>query len=172
MALDPACAALRRARRFLDHVPPPTAVPPDGNSQEYTFDQQGVRIPALLVSPWVGRGVVSTTFDHTSLLKYLTDKWGLGPLGNRTANAASFAPALLTTARDDTPAGIPRPRFWAATAHAEVPPLNDLQSALLGLSHFLETKTLVDPATVAQRSQALVDGPQAQAAVAVKRTDD
>jgi phospholipase C len=71
---------------FFDHVSPPSAVPPDDlRPEEFTFDQLGVRVPALLVSPWVGRGVISTVFDHTSLLKYLVQKWSLGPLGARVA---------------------------------------------------------------------------------------
>jgi phospholipase C len=82
---------------FYDHVVPPKAVPPD-NAQpsEYTFDQFGVRVPALLVSPWVAPGVDHTQFDHTSVLKYLTEKWELGPLGRRTAEANSVGKLIAT----------------------------------------------------------------------------
>jgi phospholipase C len=83
---------------FYDHVPPPAAVPPDGNTLQYTFDRLGLRVPALLISPWVDRRVEKTEFDHTSLLKYLIDKWGLGPLGQRTAQANSIAVALTRSA--------------------------------------------------------------------------
>jgi phospholipase C len=38
--------------------------------------------------------VEKTVFDHTSLLKYLTEKWKLGPLGDRTKTANSIAVAL------------------------------------------------------------------------------
>ena len=79
---------------FYDHVEPPAAVPPDDHKEEWTFDRLGVRVPAILVSPWVRAGVEKTVFDHTSLLKYLTDKWKLGPLGRRTDNANSIAVAL------------------------------------------------------------------------------
>jgi phospholipase C len=90
---------------FYDHVEPPTAanspvaVPPDDHHEEYTFDRLGVRVPALLVSPWVDQGFDATTFDHTSLLKYLIDKCGLGPLGNRTAQANSIGKLV----KRDTP---------------------------------------------------------------------
>ena len=96
---------------FYDHVPPPAAVPPDGHPSEYRFDRLGVRVPALLVSPWVDRAVVKTDFDHTSLLKYLTEKWNLGPLTERVAEAASFGPAIRTTGRprDDTPPSVAIP---------------------------------------------------------------
>ena len=88
---------------FYDHVEPPTAVAPDDHREEYTFDRLGVRVPALLVSPYVERGVNATLFDHTSVLKYLIDKWALGPLGRRTGQAASIGVCLTRTApRDDT----------------------------------------------------------------------
>jgi phospholipase C len=79
---------------FYDHVVPPAAVAPDEHHEEWTFDRLGVRVPAILVSPWVRAGVEKTVFDHTSLLKYLTDKWKLGPLGDRTKAANSIAAAL------------------------------------------------------------------------------
>lgn len=76
---------------FYDHVEPPPAVPPDNRAAEgFAFDRLGVRVPAILVSPWVEASVEKTVFDHTSLLKYLVDKWGLGPLGARTASATSI----------------------------------------------------------------------------------
>ncbi len=71
---------------FYDHIVPPKTVAPDENVSNYAFDQLGVRVPALFVSPWVGKRVEHTAFDHTSLLKYLTNKWHLGDLGKRTAS--------------------------------------------------------------------------------------
>jgi phospholipase C len=51
---------------FYDHVPPPAA--PDDNQR--TFGRYGVRVPALVVSPWIQPGSVSNTvFDHTSIIK-------------------------------------------------------------------------------------------------------
>jgi phospholipase C len=51
---------------FYDHVPPPAA--PDDNPR--TFGRYGVRVPALVVSPWIEPGAVSkTVFDHTSIIK-------------------------------------------------------------------------------------------------------
>jgi len=81
-----------------DHVEPPSTVPPDDHDEEYTFDRLGIRVPALLISPWVRQGFDSTPFDHTSLLKYLIEKWQLGSLGKRTALANSIGPLLNTTA--------------------------------------------------------------------------
>jgi phospholipase C len=74
---------------FFDHVESPATIPPAAPQPnwEYRFDRLGVRVPALLVSPWVKRGHDATVFDHTSLLKYLTEKWGLGSLGDRVASS-------------------------------------------------------------------------------------
>ncbi len=93
---------------FYDHVTPPAATPPAPFKQgdEYTFDQYGVRVPAILVSPWAAAGVSHTQFDHTSVLKYLIEKWDLGALGARTASANSIGPLVTGTRRDDTPAFI------------------------------------------------------------------
>jgi hypothetical protein len=88
---------------FYDHVETPPAVPPDDHHEEYTFDRFGVRVPAVLVSPWVKQGLNSTLFDHTSVLKYLIDKWNLGSLGRRTAQANSIGPLVQADAlRTDT----------------------------------------------------------------------
>jgi phosphoesterase family protein len=100
---------------FYDHVPPPAAVPPDHHQEEYTFDRLGVRVPVLLVSPWVDNTVLHDEFDHTSVLKYLIDKWELAPLGDRTAHAKTFADAILPT-----PACCPTidPRHAVGAAHS------------------------------------------------------
>jgi len=79
---------------FYDHVEPPSAIPPDDHHEEWTFDRLGVRVPAILVSPFVGKRVEKTVFDHTSLLKYLIELWNLGPLGLRTDSANSLAVAI------------------------------------------------------------------------------
>ncbi len=51
---------------FYDHVPPPAA--PDDDPA--MFGSYGVRVPAIIVSPWVEpRSVSSTVFDHTSIIK-------------------------------------------------------------------------------------------------------
>jgi phospholipase C len=51
---------------FYDHVPPPRAVDDD----PVTFGGYGVRVPAMIVSPWVEpQSVTDTLFDHTSIIK-------------------------------------------------------------------------------------------------------
>jgi phospholipase C len=156
---------------FYDHVVPPKTVAPDDFLDEFLFDSLGVRVPAILVSPWVDPGVVHTIYDHTSLLKYVTDKWNLGPLGNRTAQANSFGPELIKrgSARSDAP-----PQFTdALLGPLELPNtrVNENQQALVSFSQVLE-KAMVnveDFAAIGSRSLRLLDGPQAQFAVAKDR---
>jgi phospholipase C len=157
---------------FYDHLAPPATVPPDHHQEEYGFDRLGVRVPAILVSPWLGNGVLDDEFDHTSLLKYLIEKWQLGPLGDRAAQAKTFAAAVLAQARDDTPSSIPAvPQTLLPATIPPRRPLNDHQTALIALSHALETMADEDPSIVAARSRQTVTGPQSQIDAAVERVE-
>lgn len=57
---------------LFDHIPPPAAVSPDpikSVNPPFAFDRLGVRVPAVLVSPYIAQGtVVTDVFDHTSLI--------------------------------------------------------------------------------------------------------
>jgi phospholipase C len=155
---------------FYDHLKPPTAVPPDGHTKHFGFDTLGARVPALLISPWVDSGVLDTQFDHTSLLQYATQKWGLGNLGDRVAKADSFGDALLrrTSARDDCPKSLPVP---AATPNPVDAELNGHQAGLAGFSHHLEVnQTKPGDATVAQHSRAMAGSYVDQSQAVAERT--
>jgi phospholipase C len=127
---------------FYDHVSPPDAVPPDAHRQEYAFDRLGVRVPAIFVSPWLEAQVVHEGFDHTSLLKYLADKWGLRMLGRRMEEARNPWPFLKKSAgmRGDIPLTI------AAFAQALLPRpataagLSELREGILAYSRQLENR--------------------------------
>jgi hypothetical protein len=125
---------------FYDHVFPPACVPPDHHVSEFSFAQYGIRVPAVLVSPWLEKQVISDVFDHTSLLKYVTELWGLGPLGARTAAAKSFASSWKVSAalRTDVPLKIAEP---TTLPNPEVEGLNPNQLALVGFSRYLETQS-------------------------------
>jgi len=157
---------------FFDHVMPGSAVPPDSHTEEYTFDRYGVRVPAVLISPWIAAGVEHQLFDHTSVLRYLTDKWTLGPLGARTAAAASFAGSVGTTLRTDTPVSVP---IAAAQARAAIAPpqqpLNTLQQSLLGFTQVLDVRTIEAPEHKVARLSQMLEGPASQADVARQRVE-
>jgi len=160
---------------FYDHVSPPAAVPPDGHHEEYTFDRYGVRVPALLISPWVPSGPLNTTFDHTSLLKYLADKWRLTPLGARAVNANSFGGVFLSQMRTDTPEQVLEPVIPSVAASLAMPvrepALNDFQRGLLAMTEVLEAQTHQDVAVMAARRVREMDGPKASASVALDRVE-
>lgn len=86
---------------FYDHVTPSSTIAPDEHQEEFTFNELGVRVPALLISPFVDKSVDSTLYDHTSLLAYLSAKWSLGPLGDRVASADHFESKLRKVSRKD-----------------------------------------------------------------------
>jgi phospholipase C len=89
---------------FYDHVLPPAAVVPDAPSgavPKFRFDRLGLRVPAILVSPWVGEGVADhTVYDHTSLPATIKKMFGLPNfLTARDAAAATFDHNFLPQAR-------------------------------------------------------------------------
>ena len=128
---------------FYDHVQPPATACPDDYQADYRFDQLGVRVPAVLVSPWVKAGVCPAELDHTSVGKYLCDKFGMEPLGERMATAISVGEAVefLEAPRADTPYEIPSDLPGAPRAMMQMAmsaSLNENQQALLGLSEHLD----------------------------------
>jgi len=70
---------------FWDHVPPPAG------------DRwgPGTRIPALIISPYAKKGYVDkTSYDTTSILKFITRRFGLEPLPGVRASAGDLTNAL------------------------------------------------------------------------------
>jgi hypothetical protein len=71
-------------------VPPPNLDPnnPDGNTDKETgfkFDRLGVRVPAILVSPWVPPGtIVDRVFEHASIPATVTNLFIDPNFANRT----------------------------------------------------------------------------------------
>jgi len=70
---------------FWDHVPPPKG------------DRwgPGTRVPAIVVSPFAKQGFVDhTAYDTTSILKFISVRFGLAPLGPRDAKANDLTNAF------------------------------------------------------------------------------
>ncbi len=80
---------------LYDHVPPPSACVPDdiapvvpAGGVTGAFDQLGLRVPLMIVSPYAKRGYVShQVTDHTSLLRFVEARFDLQALTKRDANA-------------------------------------------------------------------------------------
>ena len=104
---------------IYDHVPPPScmadgfvAQPKDTKTgQPFLFDRLGVRVPAILVSPWVAKGTVvddGRVFEHSSIpntaMKWLLPTFDNTQRSPREAAAPTFLDLLtLSTMRTDTP---------------------------------------------------------------------
>ena len=74
---------------FWDHVPPPAG---PGWSDRWG---PGTRIPAIIVSPFAKRAHVDKTpYDTTSILKFITQRFGLEPLPGVRANAGDLTNAF------------------------------------------------------------------------------
>ncbi len=66
----------------------PNAV--DDTDRKYggRFNRYGVRVPFVVVSPWVRKGHVShRTYDHTSIIRFIAARFSLPALTRRDANA-------------------------------------------------------------------------------------
>jgi phospholipase C len=102
---------------FYDHVPPPAAVPPGDTMTDsyiqhhFQYDQLGVRVPALVISPLIPRGVIDhTTYDHTSMPASVEWLFGMPSLTNRDKAASDFLHLLsLQDPRPDTPTTLNEP---------------------------------------------------------------
>jgi len=79
---------------IYDHVPPPS-IPATGDpaiDKTFAFDRLGVRVPAVLVSPWIPpRTIVRAQLEHSSVVGTVRKLFGptSSPLG-RDATAGTF----------------------------------------------------------------------------------
>lgn len=126
-----------------DHVPPPTATPPEASAPAgqmgFRFDRLGLRVPTILVSAWVEPGtVINDPLHHNSLTKTLSEKWGLGHLTDRDRTAPDLDAAFPRSTPWDraewpviTPRALPPEQQRASNADH---PLNGLQRSIVGLA--------------------------------------
>ncbi|MDB6063597.1 MAG: sulfatase family protein [Verrucomicrobiaceae bacterium] len=133
-----------------DHAAPPLAIPPDtSNAKPFGFDRYGVRVPALLISPFIKAGTVLRVtpdrclphqgpphpFDHTSVISTLRKCFTLGPpLSNRDAVAPNLESVLnLALPENDGPAAVSALNYAATPGELQDAlnaPLNGMQKAL------------------------------------------
>ena len=105
---------------FYDHMTPPRAMNLTGEAYSpnttpgfrvkdptFHFGQLGVRVPALIISPWVEPGHLDhSLYDHTSLVDAAIRLIGF-PIGERLhcriGNPATFADLFTLSAPRDAP---------------------------------------------------------------------
>lgn len=158
----------------FDHAPPPLAVPPDNTCpQPFGFDRYGVRVPTVLVSPYIRPGTILRVapdgglphngppypYDHTSIVATLRKCFNLGaPLTNRDAAAPDVESVLnLDTPDNNGPATVtplPYSVTEADLQYALNAPMNDLQKALHEAAAYLP---LLDGVEKAEHRQALIE---------------
>jgi phospholipase C len=160
-----------------DHVVPPAATSPGGQTPNgFLFDYFGVRVPAVIVSPWVPKGSVIrppglTPFDHTSIIATLRKLFPFAPLTARDAAAPDLVSAISVLnghGDNDGPVSISAPKIVPtdaelATAAASKP--NDMQKALSTGALLLPTAG-ADVAAHAERLAAVPDTPPQHPTVA------
>jgi phospholipase C len=128
---------------YYDHVPPPSAIPPDSVAPLLTasdvpgaFNRYGFRVPMIVVSPWARRRYVSrVVHDHTSITAFIEGKWNLPAMTFRDATAHP----IPTTSTSAGPPSWRRPswpshRSWA---RAREVPRFCLESAADGVTRTL-----------------------------------
>ncbi|XP_010056549.2 non-specific phospholipase C3 [Eucalyptus grandis] len=138
---------------FYDHVPTPVeGVPsPDGivgpAPYSFNFDRLGVRVPAILVSPWIEPGTVlhepsgpypTSQFEHSSIPATVKKIFNLPSfLTKRDEWAGTFDVVLnlnRTSPRTDCPVTLPDPAKLRESGPKEAAQLNDFQEQLVQLA--------------------------------------
>lgn len=97
-----------------DHMAPPEAIPPEAPSlnQPFAFDRYGVRVPAVVISPYIKSGTVfraqvdSQPFDHTSIIATLRRCFDLGDSLTKRDFEAPDLLSLLTLSEDELNIGV------------------------------------------------------------------
>lgn len=150
-----------------DHVLPPMgATTPDAASnpgqENFRFDRFGVRVPTVLLSPYIEAGTVfrsntSVPYDHTSVLATIRDWLDIAEnqmLPSARIKAAPTVAQVLTlaSARKDVPV-IPKPAGVTVGSPLTIP-MNDLQKSIVtGMAR----RASIDPLAVLPQIRTRVD---------------
>lgn len=101
---------------FYDHVTPPAAPAPDATLPMWIagdphdlFDEYGIRVPVVVMSPYSKPNFVShVVHDHTSILRFIETRFGLPALTNRDGSADPMLEFFdFNTATFATPPSLP-----------------------------------------------------------------
>jgi phospholipase C len=114
---------------FYDHVAPPAV------DDDPEFKTLGVRVPAIVVGPRVGKQVCHSRFDHTTLIKTILTRFAGGD-GSAAAAAIAAMPARVGKANDlgellaDQPRSeLPNPREIRASLDGILAAMHDARRA-------------------------------------------
>ncbi|KAJ6093152.1 hypothetical protein N7486_008441 [Penicillium sp. IBT 16267x] len=125
---------------FADHVPPPMNVPQpqdgitfngtsDGYLVQYDFTRLGVRVPAILISPYLEPNTLihdqgtmyekNSAYTHSSILHFLQELWQLEGFNNRVQWAKTFETVFTNKLRTDTPETLSTPRWIGGSQESQ-----------------------------------------------------
>lgn len=156
-----------------DHVAPPTnATPPDARKGKFGFDFKrfGVRVPTVVVSPYVKAGSVfrasgAVPYDHTSILATIERTFGMTNLTKRDLAAPDLGAILTGPARTDSaPLPLAAEEAVAMVKVSEQQsvasqPLNDLQRSMVeAMKHVVAAQA---PRAAAMSVSASAEGAEA-----------
>eukprot|EP00756_Hemistasia_phaeocysticola_P010326 Hpha_TRINITY_DN15008_c2_g22::TRINITY_DN15008_c2_g22_i1::g.123944::m.123944/K01114/plc; phospholipase C len=135
---------------FYDHVPPPMDIPQPDDSKSFPdegfdFKRSGVRIPTLLISPWVSKGLVigkpdgptpTSEYELSSVIATAGKLFGFnGFLTKRDAWAGTFEMHLNESSpRSDCPMTLPDAPKSLGAEHAAAEaakPLSELHEDIV-----------------------------------------
>jgi hypothetical protein len=156
---------------YYDHVPPPPTVSPDGIAGltvpsylvPFDFERLGLRVPAILISPWFKPAVDSTVYSHSTIPGSIIDALKLpgGFLTKRDKNAAKLTQKYFIN--DGTHSW--RTRTPDVTVPVQPQPLDAMQREILDGSVYLDP----DPAKRnTKRTQDIQDPAQAKQFIRVQ----
>jgi phospholipase C len=163
---------------FYDHAAPPAAPSPaDGaparyNQNDFTFEQYGPRVPAVVISPLIPKNVVDhRVYDHASVPATLENLFGLSALTARDANANRVdALCTLDTARGDAPTALPSPAasIVAPTAALAAPSPNLATAAVAAPNQPVNQGNLPAVVHSALQQDLALSPPEARTAIVAR----
>jgi phospholipase C len=93
---------------FFDHVQPLPIATKDPKGRYPDFISSGVRVPSIIISPLVSAAnIYSKPLDHTSILKFIGQKFGGGQYGPGVDDRAAVGSVLDVLDRDEPRQVIP-----------------------------------------------------------------
>ncbi|EMS52170.1 Non-hemolytic phospholipase C [Triticum urartu] len=142
---------------FFDHVPTPVDGVPSPDDivgpppYNFTFNRLGVRVPAILISPWIDKGTVmhgpngsptpTSQFEHSSIPATVKKLFNLPQdfLTKRDAWAGTFEGVVQTRTepRTDCPEQLPTPTRIRQTEANEEAKLSSFQQEIVQLAAVL-----------------------------------
>jgi phospholipase C len=155
---------------FYDHVPPETTVAPGdsvtdpvNDHHEFEFTRLGVRVPAIVCSPWIPRNTIDhRVYEHASVPSTVEALWDLPHMTDRDAHARDLTSLLsLSSPRGDAPAALPDAAEPEVRCDDEAEELGKSSSELN--AERPPRATLIDPVTLARAQQ---ENPKAIASTA------